>query len=92
MSDKPMRQLLPEIAALVDAFRDAGLTDNKTIAQGLSDGRCWFKEGDHYIGLPGAREASEQESAQAIKGQQLVLQRELDAMREISGRGKRARQ
>ena len=58
MKNKPMRELMPTIAAFVDAFRDAGLTDNTAIANGLRDGTCWFREGEHFVGLPGADEAA----------------------------------
>ena len=64
---KPMRVVMPECAAFVDAFRDAGLTDDATIKAGLAEGTCWFAEAGHYIGKPGAREASEQASANAFR-------------------------
>ena len=70
---KPMRDLMPEVTALVDAFRSAGLTDNATISRGLKDGSCWFEEGEHFIGLAGAKEASNTLSASACKGDQLHI-------------------
>lgn len=50
MSNKPMRELMPETTALVDALRARGLTDNATLAQGLKDGTFWAQESGHSIG------------------------------------------
>lgn len=86
---KPMRELMPEMAAFVDAFRDAGLTDNPTISRGLKDGSCWFKEGEHFIGLDGAKKASDALTVRAVKGDELFIttraEREQRARRKRGG-------
>jgi hypothetical protein len=55
-----MREAMPGCAAIVDAFRDVGLIDNAAIKKGLKDGTCWFREGEHFVGLPGADVAANQ--------------------------------
>ena len=50
MSNKPMRALMPEAAAIVDAFRAAGLTDNAAIRQGMQEGTFHAREGEHVVG------------------------------------------
>jgi hypothetical protein len=70
---KPMRELMPVWTEFVDAMREAGLTNNATIAAGLKSGACWVREGDHYIGLPGAKEASDALSANGVKGDDLCI-------------------
>lgn len=52
MADKPMRALMPETAALVDAFRARGLTDNAALSQGMKAGTFWAREGGQQIGTP----------------------------------------
>lgn len=86
---KPMRQVMPECSAFVDAFRDAGLTDDATIKAGLQDGSCWFAEAGHYIGKPGAREASERMSAAAIKGDAIAMDTAAD--KALLARNRKAR-
>ena len=87
---KPMRDLMPEMASLVDAFRDAGATDNATISRGLKDGSCWFSEGGHFIGLDSAKEASDALSAAACKGDELHIITKADReQREAISRRKR---
>ena len=53
MSNKPMRALMPETTALVDALRVRGLTDNATLAQGMKDGTFWAEEGGRVVGFRG---------------------------------------
>lgn len=55
---KPMRESMPTCAAWVDALRDAFGHEfiTERIREGLKDGTCWFKEGNHYIGTPGQPE------------------------------------
>lgn len=50
MSNKPMRALMPEAAAIVDAFRAVGLTDNDAIRQGMQEGTFHAREGEHTVG------------------------------------------
>ena len=50
MSNKPLRDLMPEAAAIVDAFRDAGLTDNDAIRQGMRHGGFYAAEGGRSVG------------------------------------------
>lgn len=83
--EKPMREAMPVCCAFVDAMRDAGLTDDATIKAGLKNGRCWFMENGNFIGQPGARERSEQESARAIKGDAL----QTSAVPELTFKGRR---
>lgn len=53
-----MREQMPKCAEWVDALR-AGFgrefIDGR-IRAGLKDGGAWFREGDHYLGLPGQPE------------------------------------
>ena len=50
MSNKPMRALMPEAAAIVDAFRAVGLTDNEAIRQGMQEGTFHAREGERTVG------------------------------------------
>jgi len=50
MSNKPLRALMPEAAAIVDAFRAAGLTDNEAIRQGMQEGTFHARQGEHAVG------------------------------------------
>jgi len=50
MSNKPMRELMPECAAIVDAFRAAGLTDNEAIKRGMREGGFHASEAGYEIG------------------------------------------
>lgn len=50
MSNKPMRALMPEAAAIVDAFRAVGLTDNDAIRQGMQEGTFHARQGEHTVG------------------------------------------
>lgn len=50
MSNKPMRALMPEAAAIVDAFRAVGLTDNEAIRQGMQEGTFNARQGEHTVG------------------------------------------
>ena len=50
MSNKPMRALMPEAAAIVDAFREVGLTDNEAIRQGMQEGTFHARQGEHAVG------------------------------------------
>ena len=50
MSNKPMRALMPEAAAIVDAFREVGLTDNDAIRQGMQEGTFHARQGEHAVG------------------------------------------
>lgn len=50
MSNKPMRALMPEAAAIVDAFRAVGLTDNEAIRQGMQEGTFHARQGEHTVG------------------------------------------
>lgn len=50
MSNKPMRALMPEAAAIVDAFRAVGLTDNEAIRQGMQAGTFYARQGAHTVG------------------------------------------
>lgn len=52
MSNKPMRAVMPEVAAFVDAFRDAGLTDDEAIKRGRREGGFHARENGHSIGKP----------------------------------------
>ena len=50
MSDKPLRAAMPTVTAFVDAFRDAGLTNNDAIREGMRNGGFYAREGGHTIG------------------------------------------
>lgn len=50
MSNKPMRAAMPEITTFVDAFRDAGLTDNDAIKRGMQEGGFHARENGHEVG------------------------------------------
>lgn len=50
METKPLRALMPESAAIVDAFRSAGLTDNAAIKAGMQYGGFYVVEAGHEVG------------------------------------------
>lgn len=50
MSSKPMRAAMPESAAIVDAFRSAGLTDNEAIKRGMQEGGFYAHENGQEVG------------------------------------------
>ncbi|WP_341674968.1 hypothetical protein [Niveibacterium sp. SC-1] len=71
-----MREKMPLCAEWVDALREAFGADeiNTAMRAGLKDGSCWFREGEHYVGKPGAEEASERLSAEhGVSGDALVV-------------------
>lgn len=49
---KPMRALMPQITAFVDALRERGMTDNATLAAGLKQGTFWARENGQSMGNP----------------------------------------
>lgn len=47
---RPMRAVMPDAVEMVDAFRDAGLTDDDAIRAGMRSGGFWAQEGDTTVG------------------------------------------
>lgn len=50
MNNKPMRAVMPEAAAILDAFRDAGLTDNEALKTGMREGGFYARENGQEVG------------------------------------------